>query len=77
VLEAEAGRKYGYEIEKNKDEVNVVLSDETGAVAAKALCEKFPAPWSVPDSSNTPVIKSVNERLERESKEGEIQDKAE
>lgn len=75
VLEAEAGRKYSYDIEKNKDEVNVVVSDDTGAVAAQALCEKYSG--LEPDSSTDQVIKSINERIERESKEPEIQDKAE
>ena len=72
VLKAEAGRKYSYDLEKTKDEVNVVVSDETGVVATKALCESF----SIFNATNTSVIKTINERLERESNEGEIQDKA-
>jgi hypothetical protein len=73
VLNAEAGRKYGYAIEKNKNEAYVVVSDETGTVAAKGLCEKYSHPAG---PSQDQVMKSVNERLERESKEPEIQDKA-
>ena len=39
VLDAEAGRTYGYDIEKTNDDVFVKVTDDTGKVASKGLCK--------------------------------------
>lgn len=73
MLEAKPGRKYSYDIEKVNEEVNVLVSDETGMVVAKSLCEKYSG--FLPDPLNDPVVKSIHERIEKEAKEAEFQDK--
>ncbi len=73
VLEAKPGRKYSYDIEQVNEVVNVLVSDEGGTVVAKSLCEKYSG--LLPDPLNDPVIKSIHERIDREAKEAEFQDK--
>jgi hypothetical protein len=71
VLDAKAGRTYVYDIEKNKDQVYLVMLDETKKVVVRGLCEKYPG--LVPDLSKDPV-KTIHERIERESKSLELQE---
>ena len=65
VLNAKAGRKYSYDMEKQQDILHVVVSDDTGDVVAKEICESV-SMWS--STLHSPVIKSINERLEKEPK---------
>jgi hypothetical protein len=73
VLEAKPGRKYSYDIEKVNEVVNVLVSDETGTVVAKSLCEIYSG--FLPDPLNDPLVKSIHDHIEREAKEAEFQDK--
>lgn len=76
VLNAEAGGKYGFDIEKTEDRINLLVLDNAGTVVAKSFCEKLPT-FSHVHSSKTPAIKSIQERIEREAKELEFHKKAE
>jgi hypothetical protein len=68
VLKAEAGRKYGFDIEKKEDTVNLLVLDDTNTVVSKDACKQLPT-FSRFHSSKTPLIKSIQEGMERESKE--------
>ena len=65
VLKAEAGRKYSYDMEKQQDKLYVAVSDDTGEVVAKEICEPF-SMWASPSTSQE--VKSINKRLEKEPK---------
>lgn len=58
---AEAGRTYGYALEKTKDDIFVIVSDDTGKIVSKGLCEK--CTWA---ACGIDQVKSINERVEKE-----------
>lgn len=77
VLKAEAGRKYDYDIQKNEDGVWLLVKDDVDSVVSKSVCEKVPLFEAHYHSSRNMVIKSIQERIDREFKEIELQNKHE
>lgn len=71
-LRAEAGHIYDYDIEKSRDDIFVMVSDETGKIVSKGLCENCSFALC-----GTDQMKSINKRIGKETKEFEIQNKAE
>jgi hypothetical protein len=71
-LKAEAGRKYSYDIERINEQVYMTLLDNTGKVVTKGNCEK--CSWGVCGPGQ---VRSINERIEKESKKLEMQNNLE
>ena len=63
-LDLEAGRRYGYEIKKNKNEVLVDVVDDTGKVVSRTDCE--PCSYAV---CGREQINSIMDRVQRKSVE--------
>jgi len=70
VLFAEAGRTYSYSMVRSGNQIGVAVTDEAGATAAEGKCQDIPSVRGA-DSSNTPLIRSIDERIEKETREME------